>query len=166
MTISRVNLNSNRLVVNLTFYLDHVQLELILLVIQHCVNLRYTSTHILNCRNLSYIVLSPLFFTSSRTISKHMISTTIPTLNRLLPWSLSHYFQQFGILESCMSLRIISEKWCLSSLLPLFHLTFCLVFPSLLKIWCSPLPLIKTLSASYGFFQCIKVIILYLVIDK
>jgi hypothetical protein len=121
------------LVVDHTIHFNHVGLILFLLVVQGCIDPWHISSHVLHYFNLLYIVNKPSFFTSVRTISEPMIPITTPTLNRWLPWPLTPYINCSGFFRCFMLLWIISEEWWLISLLPLIHLEFIFVFPSLLE---------------------------------
>jgi hypothetical protein len=141
-------------------------MKIIFIVIEDCINPMYISSHVLNFSNFLYIVHNACLIPSLREISMHMISNTTPTLNRLFPWIFPHCLCHSVLLGIWLSLHDIYEKWWLSPILPLLHLDFHLVFPSLLESRSSLLLIIKTLSIPYGFLQCLGVIMLYLVTDK
>jgi hypothetical protein len=123
------------LVVDHTFHFNHVGLVLCFLVVQGCINPWYISSHVLYCFCSLYIVNNPTSFTSVRTISKPMVSFTTPTLHRWLSWPLNPCVNHSGFFMHLFPLWIIFEESWLSSLLPLIHLEFFIVFPSLLESW-------------------------------
>jgi len=123
------------MVVNITFHFNHRGLILCLRVVQGCVDPEYSTAHVLHCFILLNIVDSSHFVISVGAISVPMVSFTTPTFHWWRSWHLPTHFNLPGLSKRWLSLRTVSKKGWLSSLLPLIHLEFIIVFPSLLESW-------------------------------
>ena len=120
----------------------------------------YTSAHVLHYFFLLYIVDNSHFVTFVRTISILMVPFTAPTLNGFTPWPLPTYLIHYMLSKIWLSLRIVSKKWKLVPLLPLFLIKLLLVLPSLLESRLSFLLMIYYFFSSYRFLYSLGVIIL------
>jgi hypothetical protein len=110
-----------------------VRLIFILLVVQIYVEPWHSTAHVIHHFNLLDIMDSSHFALFFGTIFVLVVPLTAPTLNGCLPRPLFPYIIHSRISKRWFSLRIVYEKGWLSSLLPLIHLEFLLVFPSLLE---------------------------------
>jgi hypothetical protein len=99
------------------------------------------------------------------TISVLVVSFTTPTLNGCLSLSLCSLFSHWQS-KQWLSLKTVSEKGRLVSLLPLFLLKPLLVIPSLPKDRLFSLLFIQEFFTSYCFFHSLRIIILNLVTNR
>jgi hypothetical protein len=121
------------MVIDHTFYFNHVRLKFRIIVVQGRIDPWYSTSHILHCFSLLNIIDISHFSIFVWTIYVLMVSLIAPTLNGHLYWPLFPYFSHSWLSKCWLSLRTISEKWRFVSLLPLLFLKLLLVIPSLPK---------------------------------
>jgi hypothetical protein len=136
MISSRINQNRYGLMINITFYLDHVGLVGYLSIVQGCINPWHALSHIVHYICFMNFMHIPHLISLVRKIFVLMFSFTSPTPYAMLSWNFTHKLCHFMFTLCWVSLliclRYVLNEAFLESFLPLIHLFSLFIIPGFL----------------------------------
>jgi hypothetical protein len=163
MTSSRINPNSDGIIINLTLYLNHVGLVVYLSIVQGYINPWHDPAHIIHCIIFQYVMHIPHSISHVRKICIQIVSFTSPTLYRSLSWHPPQGTCHF-MFNLCWSfplpicLKYFLDERRIESFISLIHLASLLIMLGILESWPSFILLIQIFFLPHGFFQSLRLI--------